>query len=177
MKKIVIGICLILTFFVIYSMQISLFSNFTIDGVKPNLFIVFILFIGLFANQIMGISFGVICGLIIDFLYGKTIGTSAIMLCIIGYLGAYFDENFSKDNKLTIIIMVAGATLIYELGVYFLNSILLSFSREYLSFIRIVLIEMLYNVLLTVLLYPIIQKAGYLIDRNVKQNNILTRYF
>ena len=177
MKKVVIGICLILTFFIIYSLQISLFSNFTIAGIKPNLFVVLILFIGLFTNQIMGISFGVVFGLIIDFLYGKTIGTSAIMLCIIGYLGAYFDENFSKDNKLTIIIMVAGATFIYELGIYFLNSILLSFSREYFNFLRIVLIEIVYNVLLTILLYPIIQKAGYLIDRNVKQNNILTRYF
>lgn len=177
MKKVVIGICLILVFFIIYVLQISVFSNFTIAGVKPNLFIIFILFIGLFANQILGISFGVVCGLIIDLLYGKVIGTSAIMLCIIGYLGAYFDENFSKDNKLTIIIMVAGATFIYELGVYFLNSIILDFSREYLNFIRIAIIEVLYNVLLTILLYPIIQKAGYLIDRNVKQNNILTRYF
>lgn len=177
MKKVVIGICLILVFFIIYVLQISVFSNFTIAGVKPNLFIIFILFIGLFANQILGISFGVVCGLIIDLLYGKVIGTAAIMLCIIGYLGAYFDENFSKDNKLTIIIMVAGATFIYELGVYFLNSIILDFSREYLNFIRIAIIEVLYNVLLTILLYPIIQKAGYLIDRNVKQNNILTRYF
>lgn len=177
MKKVVIGICLILVFFIIYVLQISVFSNFTIAGVKPNLFIIFILFIGLFANQILGISFGVVCGLIIDLLYGKVIGTSAIMLCIIGYLGAYFDENFSKDNKLTIIIMVAGATFIYELGVYFLNSIILDFSREYINFIRIAIIEVLYNVLLTILLYPIIQKAGYLIDRNVKQNNILTRYF
>ena len=43
------------------------------------------------------------------------------MLCVIGYLGSYFDKNFSKENKLTIIMMVAGATVIYEFGLYFLN--------------------------------------------------------
>ena len=177
MKKFIIVISLILTFFLIYFMQIGIFSNYTIAGIKPNLFVIFILFIGLYANQIFGISFGVICGLFIDFLYGRTIGTTAIMLCLIGYLGAYFDKNFSKENKLTIIIMVAGATLIYEFGNYFINSIILNYTREYISFLKIVAIEILYNVLLSIIFYPLMQKFGYLIDRNVKKNNILTRYF
>ena len=113
----------------------------------------------------------------IDLLYGKTIGTTSIMLCVIGYLGSYFDKNFSKENKITIIFMVIGSTIIFELGVYFINSIILQFEREYLYFIKIILIECLYNVLLSIILYPLIQKTGYIIDRCFKKNNILTRYF
>ena len=177
MKKFVIILSLILVFFLIYFLQIGIFTKFTIAGIKPNLFIIFILFIGLFANQIIGISFGVFVGFFIDLLYGKVIGSSAIMFCIIGYLGAYFDKNFSKENKLTIIFMVAGATLIYEFGTYFINSLVLNFEREYLYFLKNVSIEILYNCLISILIYPIIQKFGYLIDRNVKKNNILTRYF
>lgn len=177
MKKISIFIGLILTFFVIYFLQVNIFNSFTIAGVKPNLFIIYILFIGLFANQVLGIAFGVVFGLIIDLLYGKTIGITAIMLCAIGYLGSYFDRNFSKENKLTIIFMVIGATIIFELGVYFLTSIILEFEREYLYFLKIVLIETLYNVLIAIIIYPLIQKIGYSIDRNFKKNNILTRYF
>lgn len=177
MKKFSIIIALILVFFIIYFLQVNIFGVFTIAGVKPNLFIIYILFIGLFANQFAGISFGVICGLIIDLLYGKAIGVSAIMLCAIGYLGSYFDKNFSKENKLTIIFMVVGATIIYEFGSYFISSIMLEFEREYLYFLKIVLIETLYNVLLSIILYPLIQNIGYSIDRNFKKNNILTRYF
>ena len=55
MKKFSIFIGLILTFFVIYFLQVNIFNNFTIAGIKPNLFIIYILFIGLFANQILGI--------------------------------------------------------------------------------------------------------------------------
>jgi len=99
------------------------------------------------------------------------------MLCVIGYLGSYFDKNFSKENRLTIIFMIVGSTLIYELGAYFLNSIILEFDREYLYFFKILVVEILYNVLLTIILYPLIQKVGYIIDRNFKHNNILTRYF
>lgn len=51
MKKISIIIVLIITFFIIYFLQVNIFSAFTIAGVKPNLFIMYVLFIGLFANQ------------------------------------------------------------------------------------------------------------------------------
>jgi len=177
LKKIGIIIGLILIFFLIYYLQVNIFSSFTIAGVKPNLFIIYVLFIGLYANQVLGITFGVIFGLLLDLIYGRTIGLTAVMLCIIGYLGSYFDKNFSKENKLTIIFMVAGATLVYEFGSYFMNSIIIDFGREYLYFFKIVAIEIIYNILLSIILYPLIQKFGYSIDRVFKKNNILTRYF
>lgn len=177
MKKFVIVISLIIFFFLIYFLQVNIFSSFTIAGVSPNLFVIYVLFIGLYANQFLGISLGVLFGLILDLIFGKTVGTTAVMLCVIGYLGSYFDKNFSKENKLTIIFMIIGSTLIYEFGLYFLNSIILKFDREYLYFFKVLVFEILYNILLTIILYPIIQKVGYLIDRNFKHNNILTRYF
>lgn len=177
MKKFAIFIGLLFGFFLIYFLQVNFFNTFTIAGVAPNLFVIYILFIGLFANQVLGISFGIIVGLIIDLLYGKTIGVSAVMFCIIGYLGSYFDKNFSKENKLTIMFMVAGSTLIFEFGTYFLNSIILDFDRELMIFIKLVLIEIFYNLMLTIILYPLIQKAGYSMERKFKKTNILTRYF
>ena len=177
MRKALTVVGLLIVFVLIYFLQVNIFSSYTIAGIKPNLFVIYVLFIGLFANQVLGISLGVVFGLVLDFLYGKAIGPSAVMFCVIGYLGAYFDKNFSKENKLTIIFIVAGSTFIYELGVYFLNSVILEFDREVLYFIKIILIEVLYNVLLSIILYPLIQKIGYVIDRNFKKNNILTRYF
>ncbi len=121
--------------------------------------------------------FGVIGGLIIDLVYAKTVGITALMLCVIGYLGAYFDRNFSKENKVTIIVMVAIATALFEIGHYGISSIILQFNVEILYFAKILLIEVVYNLLLTILFYPLIQKMGHSIDRTFKKNNILTRYF
>ena len=177
MRKSAIVIVLILVFFILFFLQVNLFSSFTIAGISPNLFVIYVLFVALFSNQFLGISLGVIFGLILDFVYGRVIGTTAVMLCVIGYLGSYFDKNFSKENKLIIILMVAGSTLIYEFGLYFLNSIILEFDREYFAFLKIVLVETLYNILLSIIVYPIMQKFGYVIDRTFKKNNILTRYF
>lgn len=177
MRKSAIVVVLIIVFFILFFLQVNLFSSFTIAGISPNLFVIYVLFVALFSNQFLGISLGVVFGLILDFVYGRVIGTTAVMLCIIGYLGSYFDKNFSKENKLTIILMVAGSTLIYEFGLYFLNSIILEFDREYFAFLKIVLVETLYNILLSIIVYPIMQKFGYVIDRTFKKNNILTRYF
>ena len=51
MKKIFINLILIVIGFVIYFLQSNFFNWFSIAGVKPNLFIVYILFIGLFYND------------------------------------------------------------------------------------------------------------------------------
>lgn len=177
MRKTIITVILFIVFLIIYFLQANFFPNYTIAGVAPNLFIIFVLFIGLYANQKLGVIFGIITGLFLDSIYGLSIGLSAIMFCIIGFLGSYFDKNFSKDNKLTILFMVIGATVIYELGLYSLKSIIYEFNFEFWFFLRILLLEVLYNSLITIIIYPIIQKLGYAVDRNFKENNLLTRYF
>lgn len=48
---------------------------------------------------------------------------------------------------------------------------------EIIPFIKIVAIEILYNSILVIILYPIMQKVGYNIEEIFKGSNILTRYF
>ena len=177
MKKIVVSIMFLVTFMIIYFLQVGVFSNFPIAGEMPNLFIILILYIGLFANATNAIVFGIIIGLFLDLLYGSTVGISAIMFCVVGYFSAYFDKNFSKENKVTILLMSIGATIIYEFGYYSLNGIIQGIDFEWLRFMKVVIFEVIYNCLIVILLYPLIQSTGYKVDRIFKRNNILTRYF
>lgn len=124
-----------------------------------------------------GIVFGLIFGLFLDIVIGKTIEINAIMLTTVTILGGYFDKNFSKDSKITIMLMVIGSTLLFEIGSYVLSIIMLNTNIEILSFVRIILIEVLYNAILTVILYPLIQIVGYKIEDIYKGQKILTRYF
>ena len=177
MKKFGISILFFIAFIIIYLLQANLFPNLKILGVMPNLFVILILWIGLFASTFEAVIFGIIMGLILDLIYGRVIGITAIMLCVIGYLGAYFDKNFSKESKFKIVLMVIGATIIYEIGFYALSGLILGYDFEWLRFMNIVIFEVIYNVLITILLYPLIQNLGYKVDRAFKRNNILTRYF
>lgn len=74
-------------------------------------------------------------------------------------------------------LMVAVATASYELFMYLYRAIILSSNIEIFIFIKILLIEILYNTLLTIIIYPLMQKLGYKTESIFKNPQILTRYF
>ncbi len=177
MKKIMINIILIILIFLIYILQLNFFSWFKIAGVMPNLYIILVLFIGLFTSRNLGTIYGISIGLIIDLLTSQKIGITAIIFGLIGLLAEIFDKNFSKDNRMTIMVIVAATTILAETAIYFLNYIFLNSNIDVLAFIKIVLIETVYNIILSIILYPLIQSFGYYIENEYKGNKILTRYF
>lgn len=177
MKNTIIVISAIFIFLITYFLQINFFNWFTIAGVSPNLFIIIILFLGLFAGKRLGVPLGIFLGILLDFFISKKIGITGIMLGIVGVLAGVLDKNFSKDSRMTIILMTVGITAIYEIGIYFLNYMIISINVEILAFIKILLIEILYNVIITIILYPLLQKAGYYIEESFRGKEILTRYY
>ena len=177
MKKVVINIILIIIAFCIYFLQSNFFNWFTISGVMPNIFVIFVLFIGLFCSKFMGTIYGLILGAIIDLVIGTQMGINTVAFGIIGFMASIFDKNFSKDSRATIMFMVLGSTLIYEIIVYILNYFIYTTNIEILSFIRILAIEVLYNMIITIIIYPLMESFGYYIENEYKGNKILTRYF
>ena len=157
MKKVSIVVGLVVTFLFIYLLQSNFFSWFNLAGVKPNLFVILVLSIGLFTGRGFGSAFGILFGLSLDFFIGKSIGISAIML--------------------SMMVMILFSTLIYEIGTYTFNYFINSVNIELLYFIKVLIIELIFNLLITIIVYPLIIKFGYKIEENFKENKILTRYF
>lgn len=91
--------------------------------------------------------------------------------------GGYLDRELSKDSKITILLLVFGFTAGYEIFVYLYRGVILSSNIEIDIFIRKLLIEILYNGLITIILYPLMQKFGYKIEEIYKNPQILTRYY
>ena len=106
MKKIFINIGLIVIGFIICFLQSNFFNWFTISGVKPNLFVIYVLFVGLFGSRSMGIIYGAIVGIILDFIFEEKIGPYLLGLVLVGIIATFFDKNFSKDSRITIMFMV-----------------------------------------------------------------------
>ena len=177
MKKTWIVICLILSFLIIYLLQSNFFSWFNIVGVKPNLFVILVLMTGLFIGKRAGIIFGILFGISLDFFISKSIGISSVMLGIIGFIGGYLDKSFSKDSRITMITMIAITTFLYEIGVITFNYFINGAQLPVLYVIKTLIIELIYNSIITIIIYPLIMKLGYRIEENFKENRILTRYF
>lgn len=177
MKKGIINVVLILLVFVIYFLHSNFFNWFTIAGIMPNLFVIFVLFIGLFGNRNMVVIYSSLLGILLDLLFEERVGINLIGLVLIGVIATLFDKNFSKDSRITIMLMVFGSTVIFEVVTYFMNYVLYSINMEILSFVIILVYEVIYNILITIIIYPLIQKFGYYIENEYKGNKILTRYF
>ena len=165
MKKAVINLILILIVFIIYFLQSNFFNWFTIAGVMPNLFVLFVLFVGLFTNKFLGTVYGAIIGAILDILFRDKIGISMIALGLVGFLATLFNKNFSKDSRITIMLMVSGLTVIYEVIVYFASYFVLGTSIEIWSFIKILILEVIFNLFITIIIYPLFQKFNYYIKK------------
>ena len=176
-KKVKTIIIIIGLFLIVYFLQINFFSWFTIRGIQPNLFIILVLVIGLFAGKKLGGISGLIIGIILDFLIGKSVGYTGLFLGIVGLLGEYFDKNFSKESRLAIILMSGGSTILYEIGMYVVNILKYSVEIEMIPFLIILTVETIFNILIVMILYPGIRKLGYYIESIYKGNKILTRYF
>ena len=177
MKKAFINIAIIISFIFIYLIQANFFTWFKIAGIMPNLLVILMLYIGLFMGKIPAITYGIFFGLIVDIFIGRKLGITSIMLAVIGVIADLFDKNFSKDNRITVMAMVAIITIIYEIGVYIISYAILNINAEILAFIKILLIEAIYNVILTIIIYPLMQLTGYDVEEEYKESKILTRYF
>lgn len=177
MKKLFAIIGLILIFFILYFIQANFFTWFNIAGVMPNLFVIFVLFIGLFIGKKFGLIFGLIFGLYLDLIIGKSVGISGLMLGTVGIASEYLDKSFSKDSRITLILMIAGSTVIYELGELIFRIIKWNNVIEIIPFTKILLIETIFNIILVIIFYSLIQKAGNYLENLFKNKEVMTRYF
>lgn len=127
-------------------------------------------------NKKLATVFGLLIGIYLDILTSKQVGISAIVFAFMGYICGFLDKSFSKESKLTIILMVVGSTFAYEVIVYIYSSISNNVPLDVLGFIKILFIELLFNGLLTIILYPIIRNLGDLVERIFKTNRANSSY-
>ena len=74
-------------------------------------------------------------------------------------------------------LMSAGTTIICEFISYLIQIIIFKLSIDAVPFIKILGIEVLYNSMLIIIIYPLIQKAGEVLEKIFNDKNILTRYY
>lgn len=177
MKKVLSNILFITTILLIYYLQSNFFNWFTIAGVMPNIFIIFVLFIGLFTNKYTALIYGTVVGIITDSLLGQVVGINMFAYILVSILAIVFDKNFSKDSRATITVMVIVATLIFEIVNIVISYVLLYTNIDVWIFIKTLFIEIVFNILLIIITYPIFQNVGAIVENEYKGSQVLTRYF
>ena len=177
MKRTLVITVFFIVFLFIYFLQSNFFTWYNIAGIKPNLFIIFTLFIGLFIGKTYGVSLGIAFGILLDLFIGKRIGLNAIILGVCGLLGGVLDKSFSKESRMNFMAMSILATIICELISYILQIVILRADVALMQFLKIIIVEAIYNAILVIILYPLIQKIGNKTEEIFTERKSIMRYY
>ena len=153
MKRFIITAILILFCFL---MQCTVFHSLAFGGIVPNLIIVLTASFGFMRGEKTGLLIGFFCGLLVDIFFGNTIGFYSLLYMYIGYMNGKFSAVFYPHDIKLPIILILGSDLFYGLISYVILFLLRSrFDFRY-YFAHIILPEIVYTIVVTIFLYPLI---------------------
>lgn len=116
-------------------------------GVKPNLFLVYIVIVCFFCGKGEGAAIGAVFGLFLDIITGRLLGMNTVLGMMTGFFTAYLCERvFRTSNVLIVMLTAAAFTLLYETAYYAAAFILIIKNADF-SYVmqHTILPETLYN--------------------------------
>ncbi|MBQ2936907.1 MAG: rod shape-determining protein MreD [Lachnospiraceae bacterium] len=153
MRRLVISAALVILCFVLQS---TVFKELAFGGIVPNLMIVLTASYGFMRGEKSGLIVGFFCGLLADIFFGGLLGLYAMIYMYIGYLNGKFNRVFYPDDIRLPLVLILISDFVY--GIISYMTLFLLRGRFHFSyyFSNIILPEMVYTILITLLLYPII---------------------
>lgn len=144
------------TMLVCLLLQCSLLPAISIASITPNLMIVFTVSFGLMRGKRSGLLLGFVCGLLTDFMLPDLfVGLRAFVYMFIGYFSGYcYHIFYDEDIKMPVLLTAAG-DFVYGC-LFYITKFLLRGRIDLFYYIRrIILPEMIYTILLTIICYRI----------------------
>lgn len=151
--------------------QTTLIDYIKVFNIKPNLVLALIVCVALIRGDKEASFFGLAAGLLQDILCGLSIGPYALMGFIVGFALGGFNKRFYRDNVFVCAIITFVVSIIYE-GIIILPTIPLSDYQLILQLIKSdIIVEALYNVVISIPVYILILKINDKIVIREKSTN------
>ena len=155
-RKIVTGLIILICFL----LESTIFHKLTFASISPNLMIIVVSSFGFMRGKKTGMTVGFASGLLVDLLWGNMLGFHMLIFTVIGYLNGTFERLFYDEDIKLPIILITASEIIYGLIIYGCMYMLQGdfLFGNYLY--RIILPELVYTILVTLVLYQIILKIN-----------------
>jgi rod shape-determining protein MreD len=153
-------------FFIIFFLvlQTTLLQYVSIRGVIPNLLIVFTIVTGILRSGTEGSAVGFFAGLCVDMQFGSVLGFHAMLGLFLGLAAGLISRRIYRENLMIVVFFTFVYSIAYESVVYLVSNILNSDIRIIFAFTNVILPEALYNCAVSILLFPLVLKAGKRFD-------------
>ncbi len=153
MKRFFVTALLILVCFLL---QCTVFHALAFGGVVPNLLIVLTASFGFMRGEKTGLLIGFFCGLLVDIFFGDSIGFYSLLYMYTGYMNGKFSAIFYPEDIKLPIALILGSDCFYGLTCYVILFLLRSRFDFGYYFMHIILPEIVYTIVVTIFLYPLV---------------------
>lgn len=151
-RNIVVGLLI----FVCFLLQCTVFHTFAFGGIVPNLLIILTASFGFMRGEKSGLIIGFISGLLLDIFFGDVLGFYALVYMYVGYINGKFNRIFYPEDIKLPIALILGSDLFYGFICYILLFLMRARFHIGYYFMHIILPEIVYTIVVTIFLYPMI---------------------
>jgi len=145
--------------------QCTVFKTLSIGSISPNLMVIITSSFGFMKGKKEGLWVGFFCGLLEDIFYGRLLGMHAVIYMYIGYANGYFNHIFYGEDIKLPIFLISASELAYGLGHYVIMFMIRSRFAFFYYLTRIILPELLYTIVVTLLFYRLIYGVNRRLDK------------
>lgn len=156
--------------FIFYLLQCTLFKTLSLGSVSPNLLLILTFCAGFMGGRKMGMYVGILSGLILDLFYGDVLGFNTFLLLYIGYVNGMFNKMFYDEVITLPLALLVGSQLSYSIIYYVFNFLLRNRLDIGYYFIHIMLPELAYTVIISVLIYRLLLRLNRKLDEIEKRS-------
>lgn len=162
MRRFLIQLLIILIFFLL---QTAVFRYLNLADIVPNLLLIPTVSFGMMRGRKEGMTVGFLSGLLLDLLYGPIVGPYALLYMYLGYINGFFHRIYYMEDILLPMLMVGANDLIYGLIVYAVSYLLRGRLDFGFYFVHVILAEMIYTMVMTLILYKPLVKINLWLKR------------
>lgn len=160
----------VLLFIICFLLQTTVFQWIDFGGIVPNLMIILTASFGFMRGERTGLLFGFFCGLLVDIFFANVLGLNAMIYMYIGYTNGKFNRVFYPEDIKLPLFLILLSDFSYGFIYYFVLFLMRGRFQIVYYFIHIILPEMVYTILITLLLYPLILWLNKKIEDSEKRS-------
>lgn len=159
-------ISLTILIIVCFVLQTTVVKAAALAGTTPNLLLIITSCFGFMRGKKEGLYVGFFCGILVDVFFGGGIlGINAFIYMLMGYINGYFHRVFYPEDVKLPLVFVAISDLTYSI-ITFIMFFLLRTRMNFFSYLRQIIIpEVVYTVLVTILFYRLILKLNMALEK------------
>lgn len=165
------NIALVFIILISFVLQTTLFQYLNFGGISPNLLIIVTASYGFMYGRRYGMMTGFFCGLLMDIFYGNVLGFYALIYLYIGAANGLFHRIFYHNDITLPLLLISISDFVYSFVCY----VLLFLLRGRFDFVfylkNIIVPEIVYTILVTIFLYPLILLLNLTLDNMQKRGD------